>query len=58
MQKKINAIVNNAEDEILPTQKVSATNHESPKLLDYDHDANNLYEVEKTSLEETKEKLD
>ena len=45
-------------DEILPKQKVSAPNHEEPEFLDSDYDANDLYEVEKMSLEETKEKLD
>ena len=45
-------------DEILLTQKVSAKNHEAPEFLDSDYDANDLYEVDKTSLEETKEKLD
>ena len=51
-------IVNNAIDEIILTQKVSATNHEAPEFLDSDYDANNLYEVEKMSLEETKENVD
>ena len=45
-------------DEILLTQKVSATNNEAPEFMDSDYDANNLYQVDKTSLEETKEKLD
>ena len=45
-------------DEILLTQEVIATNHEAPEFMDSDYDANDLYEVEKTSLEETKEKLD
>ena len=52
------AIVNNAVDEILLTQKVSATNHEAPEFLDSDYNTNNLYGVENMSLEETKEKLD
>ena len=42
-------------DEILLTQKVSDTNHEVPKFLDSDYNANNLYRVDKMSLEETKE---
>ena len=45
-------------DEILLTQKVSAKNHEAPEFLDSDYDAKNLYQVDKMSLEETKEKLD
>ena len=45
-------------DEIILTKKVSATNHEAQEFLDSDYNVNNLYEVEKTSLEETKEKLD
>ena len=45
-------------DGILLTQKVSATNHEAPEFLDSDYDRNDLYEVEKMSLEEIKEKLD
>ena len=52
-----NAIVKNAVYEIILTKK-SATNHEAPKFLDSDYDAEYLYEVEKMSLEETKEKLD
>ena len=44
--------------EILLTQKLSATNNEFPELLDSDYDAKDLYEVEKMSLEDTKEKLD
>ena len=44
-------------DEILLTQKLSATNHEAPELLDSYYDANDLYKVEKISLEETKKNL-
>ena len=44
-------------DEILLTQKVSATNHEAPKFLDSDYDEKYLYKVEKISLKDTKEKL-
>ena len=44
-------------DEILPTKKSSATNHEAPEFLDSDYDANDLYEVDKMSLEETKKSL-
>ena len=45
-------------DEILlnETQKVSAA-REAPEFLDSDCDGNNLYQVLKISLEETKEKL-
>ena len=52
------SIVNNAVDEILLTQKVSATNHEALEFLDSDYDAKDLYEVEKMSLEETEENID
>ena len=38
-------------------QKVSAKNHEAPELLDTDYDANDLYQVDKMSLTENKEKL-
>ena len=47
MQQENNAIVNNAVDEILLTQKVSATNHAAPEFLDSDYDENYLYQVEK-----------
>ena len=40
--------------EIILTQKVSDTNHEAPEFLDSDYDVNNLYEVDKMSLEDTK----
>ena len=40
------------------TQKVSATNYEAPEFLDSEYDANYLYQVDKMSLEEIKEKLD
>ena len=43
--------------EILLTQEVSATNHESPECLDPGYDANGLYQVDKMILEETKENL-
>ena len=52
-QQENNAIVNNAMDEILLTKKLSSTNHEAPEFLDYDYNANNLYEVGKMNLEET-----
>ena len=45
-------------DEILLPQKLSATNHEAPEFLDSDYDANDLYQVDKMSLEETKEIFD
>ena len=46
-------------DEILPyeTPKVSAA-REVPEFLDSYYDKNDLYQVEKMSLEETKEKLE
>ena len=40
------------------TQKLSATDHEASKFLDFDYNANGLYQVDKMSLEETKEILD
>ena len=57
MEKKF--IVNNAVDEILLTenQKVSSV-REAPDYLDSGYDDNNVYQVDKISLEETKEKLE
>ena len=57
-QKENNAIVNNAVDVILLTQKVSATNHEAQEFLDSDYYAKILYQDDKMSLEETKENID
>ena len=31
-------------------KKVSATDHEAPEFLEYDYDANDLYQVDKMSL--------
>ena len=47
-------------DEILlnETQKISATNHEAPEFLDSDYDAKDLCQVDRISLEETREKTD
>ena len=45
-------------DGIILTKKVIAKNHESPKFLDSYYDANDLYQFEKMSLEETKENLE
>ena len=45
-------------DDILLTQKVSATNHEAPEFPDSDYDAINFYQVDKMRLEETKENID
>ena len=45
-------------DEIIITKKVGATIHEALEFLDSDYDANDLYQVDKMNLEETKEKLD
>ena len=58
-QQENNATINNTVDEIILNQnkKVSATNHESPEFLDSDYDANDLYQVDKMSLEETKKHL-
>ena len=58
-QQETNVIVNNAVDEIVlnGTQKVSAA-REAPEVLDSDYDEKNLYQVDKMSLKETKEKLD
>ena len=59
IQQENNAIVNNLVDEILlhETQKVSDAKG-APEFLDSDFDQNNLYRVEKMSLEDTKEKLE
>ena len=38
-------------------QKLSATKHEAPEFLDSDYCANNLYQVDNMSLEETKGNL-
>ena len=57
-QQENNAIVKNEVDEILLTKKVNATNHEAPEFLDSDYDENDLYQVDKMSLKETREKLD
>ena len=43
IQQENNAIVNNATDEIILTQKVSATNHEAPEFMYSDYDSNDLY---------------
>ena len=53
-----NSILNNVLNEIVlhKTQKVSAT-RESPELLDSDCNKNNIFQVERMSLEETKKKL-
>ena len=51
-QQENNAIVKNTVDEILLTQKVSAINHEAPEFLGSDYDANDLYEVDKMSIED------
>ena len=44
-------------DETTLKKKVSATNHEAPEFLDSDYDANDLYQVDKMSLEETNKNL-
>ena len=50
-----NSIVNNVVNEILlhETQKVIAA-REAQFVLEYDYDENDLYQVERMSLEETK----
>ena len=57
-QQENKATVNNTVDEILLTQKVSATNHETPEFMDSNYDAKDFYEIEKMSLEDTKENPD
>ena len=54
-----NAIINNVVDDILlnETQKVSSA-REAPEFLDFDFDENNVYQVGKISLEETKEEIE
>ena len=54
-----NAIINNVVENILlnETQKVSAA-REAPEFLDSDCDENDLYQVEKIILEETKGKIE
>ena len=39
-------------DAIILTQKVSIKNNEVPEFLDSDYDANDLYEVDKMSIED------
>ena len=39
-------------------QNVGAVNHEAPWLLESDYDDNDLYQVENTSLDKTKEKME
>ena len=55
MQQENNSIFNNAVDEILlnETQKLSAV-REVPEFLVSDYDENDLYQVDKMSLENTK----
>ena len=57
-QQENKSIVDNAVDEIILTLRVSATNHEAPEFLDSDYDVNNFYQVEKMSLDGTKEKIE
>ena len=40
------------------SKKVSAVNHESPEFLEMDYDEDGLYQVENTSLNYTKEKIE
>ena len=57
-QMENNDIVNKSVGEILLTenQKLSAA-REAPEFLDSDYDENDVYQVDKMSLEDTKEKL-
>ena len=59
MHQENNDIVNNALDEILliKNQKVSAV-REAPEFQDSDYDEDDVYQVDKMSLEDTKEKLE
>ena len=57
-QQEKNAIFNIAVGGILLTQKVSATNYEASEFMNSDYNAKYLYQVNNTSVEETKEKLD
>ena len=52
-----NAIINNVVDEILlyETKKLTAARG-APEFWDSDYDENDIYQVEKMSLSETKEK--
>ena len=50
MQQENNAIVINAGDEIILTQKVSATNYEALEFMYSDYNANHLYQVDKISI--------
>ena len=41
---------------VVESKNLSSVNHEAPEFLESDYDANNLYQVENMSLDETKEK--
>ena len=58
-QQEWNGIVNNALDEILLTEDLKISDvREAPEFLDSDYDENDLYQDDKISLEETKEKIE
>ena len=42
---------------MVESKKVSAVNHEAPEFLESDYDENDLYQVENTSLDKTKEEI-
>ena len=58
-QQENNLIVDKEVDEVIliETQKVSAINHEALEFLDSDYDANYLYQVDKMSIEDNRERL-
>ena len=43
---------------MVESKKVCAINHEVPEFLESDYDANDLYQVDNISLDETKEKME
>ena len=54
------AIIDKMVDEIhmFGSKKVSAVSHEAPEFFGYNYNANNLYQVENMSLNETKDKME
>ena len=59
-KKKNYAIIDNMVDELhmIESKKLSSVNHEAPKLLESDYDANDLYQVGNVTLDESKEKME
>ena len=43
---------------MVESKKVSAVNHEAPIFLESDYYENDLYQVENTSLDDTREKME